>query len=585
LIVVLTLNLNMGALYSGVAENGMANMLLSWEFFSVVTFVLCGALAATVDELHSSRLHEAEQQLAREAAEKSNTSKAALMSSVSHELRTPLNGIIGFAGELLLSSDLTEEMSQGLDVIRHSGNMLLSVINELLDFSRLEQSKLKLCIRPVRIRGLLKSVEANLRIRAEKAKLKLDFVVKDAVPDVLDLDDVRLSQIIFNVGSNATKFTKAGGCVSIMIDASVLESDKHGVPLREGHVSETVDAVSDVEEDTVGSAGEGMASPQSQFVSTYGAPHLIVSPLDVVTDAVLLTIRIRDTGIGITSVDREHIFDEFYRAKRTETMPGTGLGLTITRKLVHNMHGTLAVESIVGRGTVVTVELPVAVSDETRSVHGTPSPALREILEPDGLATPDALSRIALSPPVKKRGGLKKQTSPALRASRTFGTPSHSKGNVLVADDNRIAQRLFTKILEREGYSVITVDDGAKAVECVAKSADDDPIDVILMDAQMPHVTGIQATRAIRRMTNPRLKRTPVIACTAQAFDKDRQLFMAAGADGFLSKPVDRKTMLEAIESVLKVTKMSFECRESGEGSSSPRLAVVLQTLTKGLPT
>ena len=392
--------------------------------------------------------------LQMERAERSERHKQQFLANMSHEIRTPMNAIMGMAG-ILKRNPHTPEQQSYLDAIATSSENLLVILNDILDLSRLEAGRIALEQVPFSPRAVLDHVLGILRFRADEKGLELSGDVAEDVPARLLGDPTRLNQILLNLAGNAVKFTEHGS-VSI-------------------HVRHT-------------------PAPEQP-----GRTDLVI---DVV-----------DTGIGIPADRLSSIFDEFTQANSDTTRKygGTGLGLTISKRLAELQGGRIEVRSTPGRGStfMVTVPYPVAA----------PGPDTRPEPGPERAAPLHGL-RILLA--------------------------EDNAFNALVAQDE-LADAL-------PGVQVDHVRTGREAVEQVRLAA----YDLVLMDVQMPELNGMDATRAIRAMPDP-LGRIPIVAMTAGALNEDVEGCRSAGMDAFVPKPFTREELLRAIHRVMGTPPRSTE--------------------------
>jgi len=389
-------------------------------------------------EARTSELTRVNERLtqALDRAQEASRAKSQFMANMSHEIRTPMNGVLGMT-ELLLDGPLAPGQREYLELVRVSARGLLTLIDDVLDFSKMEVAKLRLNPTNFDLRRLVEQTVGMLRVRAIDKGLDLQVAVSADVPDLLYGDPARLRQILINLLGNAIKFTEAGG-VSL-------------------HVS--------------------LAPPEGEGLR--------------------LAFAVTDSGPGIAPADQHRIFEAFAQAdgSLTRRYGGTGLGLTISSELAGMMGGRIDVRSEIGVGSTFTASLAF-----------TPGTAPAD-------ATGDTPAQSA---------------APAERY------------RVLVAEDNAVNQLVVRRALEKRGHVVSLVENGELAVAATARER----FDVLLLDLQMPVMDGFQAAVAIRAREAESGGHLPIVALTAHALESDRLACLAAGMDGYASKPIDVPALL-----------------------------------------
>ncbi|KAB0496060.1 ATP-binding protein [Pseudomonas moorei] len=406
-----------------------------------------GALSQHINNL-ASGLEQAsrEQQQAmaqliqtREEAEKANNAKSDFLAMMSHELRTPMNGVLGML-QLLETTDMTEEQVEYAALASESTEHLLKVINDILDFSRIERSELELEHIPFNLADLISACAQSFQHSAVQRGLDLQLQIPDDMRGLqVQGDPTRIRQILVNLVGNALKFTE-----------------------------------------------QGRVTIESQWQS-----------LD--HELLWFTCTVRDSGIGISAQSLELMFNAFQQADSSisRRYGGTGLGLPIARTLAERMGGTLRAQSEEGRGSVFTLEIPLALYQQ-------PLPA-RSLRAPSGKG--DGEGR-----------------------------------NVLLVEDNPVNQTVIEAMLRSLGFTVSVAADGAQAV----RSAESLIFEAILMDCRLPIIDGYEATRQIRQL--PGCTDLPIIALTANALQGDREACLSAGMNDYLAKPFKRVDLQQILQ-------------------------------------
>ena len=388
---------------------------------------------------------------ALQRANRANEAKSLFLSNMSHDIRTPMNAIIGFTTLATNHIDDVERVEDYLNKIQASSTHLLDLINDILDMSRIESGKASVEEKPCDLMEVTEHLGSIVQSEVSEKGLHYDVDLSGLHHPIVMCDELKLKQVLLNILGNAVKFTPSGGSVSFSIS----------------------EATSDV---------DGKSS---------------------------YTMTIADSGIGMDEAFIKHIFDPFER-ERTSTLSGTqgtGLGMSIAKRLVDMMGGDISVTSVKGEGSTFSVMLPL------------------EVLEKDAIAVQEGCARQELS---EQLHGLR----------------------ILLVDDNLLNREIATTLLEDAGFVVEQAVDGKDAIDRLS-NAEPGYYQLVLMDIQMPVMNGYEAAAIVRSMDDPVISHIPILAVTADAFEEDRQKALDCGMDGHIAKPIEIDGLLAALEGVL----------------------------------
>ena len=524
-------------------------------------------------------------------AEEANKAKSTFLSNMSHDIRTPMNAIIGFTTLAVSNIDNREKVKDYLSKILSSSQHLLSLINDVLDMSRIESGKINLEETEANLSDILHDIKTIISGQIHAKQLELYMDVMDVTDEDVFCDKTRLNQVLLNLLSNAIKFTPAGGTVSVRV------AQLPGAPEGKGKYE----------------------------------------------------IRVKDTGIGMSKEFAEKIFEPFER-ERTSTVSkiqGTGLGMAITKNIIDMMGGTIEVHTQQDKGTEFVIRVTLNLQSERRTVEKIAElEGLKALVVDDDYNTCDSVTKMLTQVGMRSEWTLYGKEA-VLRAKNAFerndafhayiidwrlpdmngievtrqirrlgdDTPiiiltaydwsdieeearnagvtafcskpmflsdlretlmtaiglqeaksedilphtdetlDFQSKRLLLVEDNELNREIALEILGEYGFHIDTAENGAIAVEKIASSRPGD-YDLILMDIQMPVMDGYEATRRIRTLDNPERSGIPILAMTANAFDEDRKAAIDAGMNGFLSKPIQIEELIQTLQSVFGRNKM-----------------------------
>lgn len=551
----------------------------NWEENHGIVLGLCSVDEETRKEMEQKNLLEDALQQAKRASK----AKSVFLSNMSHDIRTPMNAIVGFTTLASTHIDNKEQVEEYLSKIKTSGNHLLSLINDVLDMSRIESGKIrldeKLCSLPEILHGLHNIIQAD--VHAKQLELYIDTI--DILDEDIYCDKLRLNQVLLNLLSNSIKYTSAGGFVSMRI------TEKNGAP-------------------------DGYAKYE---------------------------FSIKDNGIGMSNEFVKHIFEPFEREQNSTTsgIQGTGLGMAITKNIVDMMKGTINVKSEQGKGTEFIVSFNFRLHPAENKLKDIPElKDCRALVVDDDFNTCDSVSYmlgqigmraewtlsgkeavlrtrqavmrgnsyhvciidwllpdmngIEVARRIKKETGgnvpiivltaydwsdIEKEAKEAgvtafcskplflselnscLRSiiskdqedkERGHKKRKRHKGRVLLTEDVELNQEIACTLLNEAGFCTEIANNGKIALDMV-KNSSPGYYQVVLMDVQMPVMNGYEATKAIRKLENTELASIPIIAMTANAFEEDKQEAMQCGMNAHISKPIDIEKLFDTLDKIL----------------------------------
>ena len=392
-------------------------------------------------------------EIALKKAEDASLAKTRFLSNMSHDIRTPMNAILGYAQLMVneLKGKNLPEISEYLKKLQQSGNLLLSIINNVLDMAQIESGRMEIDENYGRIEDIRQTLFEIFGDEAKKKNLVLQYTINVEHENILT-DTTKVKEIFVNILSNAIKYTSSGGSVKVSVDELPCDEDGY----------------------------------------------------------MMVRTRVSDTGIGMSQEYLTNIFEAFTREQNTtkSKIAGTGLGMSIVKKYVDLLGGTINVESELGKGSTFTVTLKHRIADESYYV--------KKYIEESGTGSEILEGR-----------------------------------NILLAEDNDLNAEIAEAILESAGLKIERVEDGIQCVNRIEKMPAD-TYDMILMDIQMPQMDGYKATQAIRNLPDEDKASIPIVAMTANAFEEDKRDAIAAGMNGHIAKPIQVDKMLSILSEVIR---------------------------------
>lgn len=473
-------------------------------------------LEKTNEELEERVIERTAQlQDAKEAADSANHAKSEFLANMSHELRTPLNGILGYAKIIQRDRNLEFKQKVGLNVIHQCGTHLLTLINDILDISKIEARKLELYQSDFHFQSFLENINEICRIRAEMKEITFEYAALNRLPVAIHADEKRLRQILLNLIGNAIKFTDRG---TVTFKVGILENAPSTNQDPSIDLVPKSDNLIQMQEKEAKFSLSPDALPASLALAERARRFpLTLSPTSERSLVHRIRFQVEDTGIGMKPEQLEKIFLPFEQVSESKRQAeGTGLGLSISRQLVEMMGSKLEVESTYGMGSKFWVDLEL--------------PEASEWIQPEASASYETV--------VGYEGDCKK---------------------ILVVDDRPVNRLVIVSMLEPLGFEAIEASNGSEGLEKARKYQPD----LIITDLVMPIMDGFAMTKQLRQLES--LANIPIVASSASVFNFNRQQSREAGCNDFLPKPVQTSELLDLLKDYLQLT---WIVRGDGEISS-----------------
>ncbi len=453
---------------------------------------------------------------ARDAAEHASLTKSRFLAHMSHEIRTPMNGVLGVM-DLLARTPLQPFQQRYLNLIRSSAEMLLRVINDVLDLSRIESGRVSILEEAFDLHRLCDELAGLARLEAESKGLELRLRIDPRVPRWVEGDPARLRQVLGNLISNAVKFTEQGSVELALAPLEMIRMSRRAAAPAPDDPAGSAATGSDASNGSTDSVAPGPIHPPAETASTSwfvkASPRSSGGGEEPSRPGTWIRFRIDDTGMGMDEQTLARLFQPFEQGDSStqRRFGGTGLGLVIAQRVVESAGGWITVKSTLGEGSTFFVDLP-----------------LSAVTEPAQPTDADTLSL--------RRGA-----------------------RILLVEDDPVNRLVAASNLENLGAEVTEAEDGESALELLASKS----FDLVFMDCQLPGVDGYEATRRWRNLEGPG-QRLPIFALTAHAVDGERERCFAAGMDDFLTKPLRLEDLQRVLSPWLEGSKSDGLARTRG---------------------